>query len=148
MKNWIKVIFALDSKLDALTYSIDSQVDCLSKVIGGDTLELFDNIMRLNDKKVRLINLRVLHDKMKEALSERELIIITQSAKGKPLSEIADMLGLSRSHIYRLHDRAVLRLIKLLRFYGYDNKRFTDDYSDMTLINKMYKKLAKLDKAS
>lgn len=147
MKNWIKVIFALNNKLDALTYSIDSQVDSLSKVTGGNTMELFDNIIRLNDKKVRLINMRVLHDKMREALSERELFIISQSAKGKPLVDIAAELDISKSHAYRLFNKTITKLCKVLASYGYDREKLESDYGDVVLITKTYKKLLKFKEA-
>ncbi len=143
MKNWIKVIFALNSKLDALTYSIDSQVDGLSKVTQGNTLELFNRIIRLNDKKVRLINLRVLYDKMKESLGEKEMLIISETAKGTPLCEIADMLGMSKSHVYRLYDKTMYRLSRLLISHGYDAEKFASDYGDDMLVTKTYKKFVK-----
>ncbi len=144
MKNWIKVIFALNSKLDALTDSIDSQVDGLSKVTSGDTLELFNRIISLSDKKIRLINMRVLHDKMADLLNERERFIISQSAKGKSLAEVAEELDLSRSRVYKIYDKATARLIRLLASHGYNEQKFADDYGDVTLVIKTYKKLARV----
>lgn len=147
MKNWIRVIFALNPKLDALTYSIDGQVDSLSSLTSVPTMELFDNIIRLNDKKVKIINLRVLHDKMKEAISEREHYIILHSARGASFGEIADKLSLDKGYVYRVYRKAVQKLTKLLISYGYDKQKFIDDYSDITLINRTYKKLTKDDVA-
>lgn len=148
MKNWIRVIFALNSKLDALTYSIDGQVDGLSSLTNVPAMELFDSIIRLNDKKVRLINLRVLHDKMKESLTARESYIIERSSRGISFAEIAEELNLTRGYVYRQYMRIMQKLSKLLATYGYNADKFERDYNDILLISRTYKKFAKLDRAS
>lgn len=147
MKNWIKVIFALNNKLDAMTYSIDGQVESLSKVTGGNTMELFDSIIKLNDKKVRLINMRVLHDKMKDALSEKEYRVITLAAKGLSFGDIAAECNIGKGHVYRIYNRLIGKLTKVLGLYGYDAEKFNSDYGDVMLISKTYKKLARIKEA-
>ena len=148
MKNWIRVIFALNNRLDALTYSIDGQVDSISSLTTVPAMELFDSIIKLNDKKVRIINLRVLHDKMKETLTSREYYIIARSSHGASFSEIAESLGLSKGHVYRLYQRTIQKLIRVLSAYGYTEEKFFDDYKDVTLIARTYKKLARLKEAA
>lgn len=148
MKNWIKVIFALNSKLDALTYSIDGQVESLSSLITVPTMELFEDIIKLNDKKVRIINLRVLHDKMKEALTSREHFIIMQSSFGASFGEIADSLALSKGHVYRIYLKTVQKLSKILNSYGYNAEKFMSDYKDVALIDRTYKQFARCKEVS
>ncbi|MCH5164325.1 MAG: hypothetical protein J1F36_04840 [Clostridiales bacterium] len=148
MKNWIKVIFALNNRLDALTYSIDREVEGMSALLTVPTMELFDSIIKLNDKKVRIINLRVLHDKMKETLSPREYYIIARSSHGASFSEIAEGLGLSKGHVYRLYQRTIQKLTRVLSSYGYTEGKFFDDYNDIVLIARMYKKLARTIEAA
>ena len=140
MKNWIKVIFALNHKLDALTYSIDGQVDNLSSLTAVPAMELFEGIIKLNDKKVRIINLRVLHDKMKEALTDREHYIIARSARGVSFDAIAESLKLSKGHVYRLYLKSVQKLSKVLASYGYTEEKFKDEYKDIALVARTYKK--------
>lgn len=148
MKNWIKVIFALNSKLDAMTYSIDGQVDSLSSLFNVPTMELYDNIIKLNDKKVRIINLRVLHDKMKEALSEREYYIMTCIARGATFEEIAGRIGLTKGGTYRIYRQIIIKLSKILVAHGYTIDKFAADYGDIALVSRTYKKLAGLKEAS
>lgn len=148
MKNWIRVIFALNHKLDALTYSIDGQVDSIASLTGVPAMDLFDSIIKLNDKKVRLINLRVLHDKMKEVLSDREYYIMSRASRGASFNEIAECLGLSKGHVYRMYVKVIQKLTKLLGTYGYTVDKFACDYNDIALINRTYKKLARLSEAS
>lgn len=62
MKNWIRVIVALNSRLDALTEKIDEEVSLMSTSLYEPTMDLINDIIALNDKKVKLINLRILHD--------------------------------------------------------------------------------------
>lgn len=144
MKNWIKVIFALNNKLDALTYSIDGQVDNLASLTSVPAMDLFDRIIKLNDKKVRIINLRVLHDKMKEALSPSEYAIITASAFGKSFADIAREVGLSKAGVYKAYVRIIEKLTKLLHSFGYDCEKFACEYNDMVLITRTYKKIARM----
>lgn len=148
MKNWIRVIFALNPKLDALTYSIDGQVDSLSSLTTVPTMELFDSIIKLNDRKVRIINLRVLHDKMKAALTQKEYYIITRSALGASFSEIGEELGLSKGYVYRTYLRIIRKLSKLLYSYGYNEEKFSCEYDDVALIKRTYKKLSRFCEAS
>ncbi len=148
MKNWIRVIFALNNKLDALAYSIEGQVDSLSSLTTVPTMELFDDIIKLNDKKVRIINLRVLHDKMKEALSPREHTIIMRSSLGTSFCEIAESIGLSKGHVYRIYLKTIQKLSRILNSYGYTVDKFKSDYQDVALIDRAYKSFSRRDKAS
>ena len=148
MKNWIRVIFALNNRLDALTYSIDRQVENMSELLTVPTMELFDSIIELNDKKVRIINMRVLHDKMKEALSSREYYVIARSSHGASFSEIGESLGLSKGHVYRLYQRTIQKLTRVLSSYGYTEEKFLEDYKDIPLIARMYKKYARVVEAA
>lgn len=147
MKNWIRVIFAINGKLDALTYSIDGQVENLSALTTVPTMELFDDIIKLNDKKVRLINLRVLHDKMEEALTSRERYIIVRSSMGYSFGEIADALGLSKGNVYRTYLKTQKKLCKILSSYGYTKEKFERDYEDIALINRTYLHFARAKEA-
>ncbi len=148
MKNWIRVIFALNNKLDALTYSIEGQVDSLSSLTTVPTMELFDDIIKLNDKKVRIINLRVLHDKMKEALTSREHAIIMRSSLGTSFGEIAESIGLSKGHVYRIYLKTIQKLSKILNSYGYTVDKFKSDYKDVAIIDRAYKSFARCGEAS
>ncbi|MBR2967478.1 MAG: hypothetical protein IKC35_01710 [Clostridia bacterium] len=148
MKNWIRVIFALNNKFDAFSNSIDKQVDSLSSLLTVPTMKLIDSIIKLNDKKVKIINLRVLHDKMKESLTKKEYYIVMRSASGGSFAEIADIVGMSKGSTYRWYQRIMARLCKLLAYYGYDEQRFESDYKDIALVERMHKKISKLPNAS
>ena len=148
MKNWIRVIFTLNNKFDAFSISIDKQVDSLSSLLTVPTMKLIDSIIKLNDKKVKIINLRVLHDKMKQSLTNKEYYIVMRSATGSSFAEIADVIGMSKGSTYRWYQRIIARLSKLLAYYGYDEKKFDSDYNDIELVARTYKKISKLSNAS
>ncbi len=148
MKNWIKVIFALNNRLDALTYSIDEQVDSLSSVLTVPTMKLFDRIIKLNDKKVKIINLRVLHDKMKENLNAKEYCVVSRSSRGVSFADIAKELNVSKGSAYRIYERVINRLTRLLAYYGYDENKFAEDYKDVALVARTHKRLSKTAQAS
>lgn len=143
MKNWIRVIFALNNKFDALTYSIDKQVEGMAALLTVPTVDLFDAIIKLNDKKVRIINLRVLHDKMKESLSAKELYVVDGYARGVSLSEMGERLSLGKGGAYRQLLRTIKKLTKILAYYGYTKERLDEEYKDVALVTRTYKKLVK-----
>ena len=49
MKNWIRVIVALNSRLDALTEKIDEEVSLMSTSLYEPTMDLINDIIALNE---------------------------------------------------------------------------------------------------
>jgi len=76
MKFWVMAIFAVYGKLRRMVELLDEQIDGLSVQIVGDTYQLFDRVIALNDKKRCLVNLKVLGDMLKKLLDKDEFELL------------------------------------------------------------------------
>ena len=107
-------------KLDAEVYlnepigkDKDDNVITLQEVLENDDKNIEDVV----DTKFKIKNL---YNKMKEILKDREKTILElrfglNGAKPKTQSEIADMMGISRSYVSRIETKAIGKLSKELK---------------------------------
>ena len=121
MKNWILTLFAVNPLLERMTDLIDERVESLALSPIGNTLDKMENIISLNDKKVALINLRVMHDCVCKKLDEEEIAFIKGCAFRK---SVRDMCGdKSPSTRYRKLNKAIKKAEAILLGLGYDEQK-------------------------
>jgi RNA polymerase sporulation-specific sigma factor len=78
--------------------------------------EVLENDERSIEEEVDLkMKIKILYDKMKEVLKDREKTIIElrfglDGQKPKTQNEIAEMMGISRSYISRIETKAIRKL--------------------------------------
>ncbi|MCL2061243.1 MAG: hypothetical protein FWH03_01270 [Firmicutes bacterium] len=143
MKQWVFCIFCLMSKLGTLCARIEEQVDEASRNLTTDTLTLFNNVLRLNDAKRRIVNFLVLGRMMKSRLEKEEAVILQRRAKMESFDEIAKSLGLSRSGAARKCDAAVQKCIDAALSLTFTEERFIAEYKDIPLIYDTVRRLSK-----
>jgi len=141
MKFWVMAIFAVYGKLRRMVELLDEQIDGLSVQIVGDTYQLFDRVIALNDKKRCLVNLKVLGDMLKKLLDKDEFEIVVKHAKGKTFEEIALMVSLSKSSVNRKFLKAIEKCTKHLEALTYNEERLLEEYKDLPGVFKVVKKM-------
>ncbi|MBQ4049584.1 MAG: hypothetical protein IJD07_02915 [Clostridia bacterium] len=121
MKNWILTLFTVNPLLERMTTLIDERVESLALSPIGNTLDKMENIISLNDKKVALINLRVMYESICKKLDEDEFALVKGCAFGK---SVRDMSGYrSASTCYRKLNKAIKKAEAILLGLGYDEQK-------------------------
>ncbi len=124
MREWILMVLTVNSSLERMTELIDEKVEELALSPGGDTLSKVETIIRLNDKKISLINLRVMHEKVLKRLDKEEFRLLKGFAFGKPVRALAEESGRSVSATYRRLNRALKKAEGVVIAMGYGESRF------------------------
>lgn len=134
MKDWIMLVLAVDPRLDSLTETIDARVETLAATPVLGTMSQIERIMELNDKKIKLINLRVMHDRMCAALSSAEYELIFYYAMGFSVAKLAARRQRSPAYIYRRLLKIFNKCERVLCEMKLDPVRLASDYKDIPLV--------------
>lgn len=140
MRNWIQTIFLVNSKLDDMCDNIDKKVHMISLNRKMPAMKLFDKILDLNSRKISLVNLRVLRDKMIDSLTMTEWTALEAHFAGHTYEEIGFQIGFSRSSAFRIVNGVYDKLGKLLKRLGYGEERLMEEYGQFHVINKTYRR--------
>lgn len=143
MKNWVKVIVAINSRLDALTERIDEEVSAMSTSLYEPTMQLINEIIALNDKKVKLINLRVLHDTIRDELTSEEYILLKAVVKGHSFSDVAQKTGLNKGNVYRLFNKCVSKAASAVERMGFTPEKLGEEYNGVPIVRRLYLRINK-----
>ena len=143
MKNWIRVIVALNSRLDALTEKIDEEVSLMSTSLYEQTMDLINDIIALNDKKVKLINLRILHYTIKDDLLTNEYILLKEVSKVHSFAELAERTGINKGNAYRLFCKYADKAAAAVESLGFTAEKLGKEYNDVPIVRRLYLRLNK-----
>ena len=100
--------------------------ECMGSDKEGNDITLFDIICEDGERVVQEVSLnmqvRAMFQSMKKALAKRERQILKwryglENTKTKTQSEIAELLGISRSYVSRIPEKALMKLSKSLGEY-------------------------------
>ena len=131
MKIWVLTIFRLAPKASRLIKSIDERMEKIALDAFGVTSEQYERIIKLNDEKIKIINLAILYKICNEQISEREVDAITRYAKGERVSEIAKDYAVSEGAIRKRIRRALPRCAKRIESLGYNEYKLARQYDDI-----------------
>ena len=108
---WAKTLLSSYRFLDRIAGAIDKIIEkkalASSSMLGrdiltGNTLSLTDKIIELSERKVKLINIKVLTEKALQSLDEGEAkILISKYVEKKPVDLTLDELSLCRRTYFR-----------------------------------------------
>ena len=153
MKNkaWVKTILEIYRHLETLCGAIDEAVKKTSMSgfgVSGDTRYSADKMIELITKKKKLINLKVLVEKVLVSLNVVDTKILTlfylDSVKSK---DIASMLGMNIRTFFRKKDSALSRFATQMKALGYDADYLYDTYySEHWIINAYDTNLSQMEK--
>lgn len=129
---WAKTLLSVYPYLEVVADDIDRQVDIIAKnsfyvtgvnFVTNSTSMVADNIIELSQRKVSLINIKVLIEKaFKECKSELAQILIQKYVDHDKSREIAESCNLSMRTYFRKLDEGLKAFAKSIAGQG-----FTDD---------------------
>lgn len=125
----IKTIFSIYRFLDKIADSIDKIVEtralnachmCLDNTAFNDVITVSDDIMELTQRKITLINLKVLATSMIKNLDKNYArLMIMKYIENRPNIEISNLMNISERTITRWHGNAVVSSYFFLENKGY-----------------------------
>ena len=129
MKTYVLAIFRLSDRLEKSIDAMDKKIEKIAYNPFGDTIKQYDKILEITDKRMRLINLRVMYELMLRKLDGEETMLIARHALGLSAGEIAE--SMNGSTVYKRLSRALVRAEKILKEAGFDERRMERDYADV-----------------
>lgn len=97
------------------------------------TLQLYEEIIMLNQEKALLLNLKNVMDKAFSLLDEDKRIIYLRFIKNIKFSEIAKMLGISMRQVFRVYDIALSSFQAQLEYLKYSADRIENEFGELKL---------------
>lgn len=143
MKIWALTILCLQNKLELLCEAIERRTDDIAMDTVSDTMTVYTRLLEQNDIKRRVVNLRVLGNRMASRLSDDELHLVKTFLGGKPLCEIAEDTGVSHSTACRRMRTAMYKCTRVMNLLGFDESKLKKQYSELPLVKKTYAKLSR-----
>lgn len=152
---WAKTILSVYRYLGRICGGIDKIVEKTALASGvynkqnfytNDVLSVSERIIGLSERKVTLINLKLLtEDCIKKINPNDAKILIARYFDGEKRREMADRLGIDIRTAFRRIERAEISFAKTLRMKGYDDERLWDMLKDEKWICGVYSKHSKRD---
>lgn len=110
----------------------------------AETMKIYEQIIDMNDAKIRLINLKLLLDKAFNLLVPEDLrIIIMRFIKGQTFQEMADELDVSLRQAFRLYDRAITSFTTQLEYLKYPHEKIAEEFGDLMIYKETCFRLSK-----
>lgn len=136
MDFWIMSIFMVAPKLTGLCGVIDKRVESLALNMNRDAMTLFNEIIDLSDKKVKVINLKVMRERMWEKLDfvEREVYLLF--LKRYSFEQIGLELEMSKSRVARILNKASAKCARALLSLGFSEEKLEKEYGDIALLKR------------
>lgn len=128
MKYWIMTIIEVYPSLVRMTEKIDSKVEKIALSLEGRTLDKVEAIIKLNDAKVSLINLKVLYERIKDKLTDEEFLLLKEISAGQTLRSCAQSAQKSPAALYRKFVKILQKAGRVLTSLGFDDKKMDDVY--------------------
>lgn len=136
LKIWAKSFFSIYRFLDKLAKTIDSYVDIracscfyknISSIVLCDTLRVSHDITALTNKKINLINVKVLTEKMLLVLpSNQARFVILKYFENKTFDETAERMEVSIRSVLRWNSDVMKKCEQYLIKNNFDEERLLD----------------------
>lgn len=146
LKNWSKTLLYSYRYLETIVDTIDDMVKKISLYsmyyngkTNTDTLSQINKLIELNDRKVNLINLKVLIEETLDMLSCKDLQFVSlYYIDGLKSEETAKVMGVSLRTFFRRRNRAIEKFTDILAA-KYSAQYFFDNYIEETWLIDLYK---------
>lgn len=146
METWSKTILSVYKYLEALSNSIDDLV--VKKSINSafysngrfDTAyDTANKIMRLTDRKINLINLKVMvEDALAQLPLKHRRILMLRYVDGVKSNEIALLMRVSNRTYFRVKNNAIEHFAKILVQKGYNKSKLEEMFCGENWLSKLY----------
>ena len=133
----------IDDMYDALTRSADKCVaDGFYAIFAEEQMRLYEQIMKYNDRKVGLYNLKYIIEKGMNGSNE---VFRARYLQGKSASEIAVQGGGKLRTIYRQLQKGLATFTFTLELMGFNKKRLLKEFGNEPLFSSMLKRVIEED---
>lgn len=160
MKVWSKTLLSVYRYLEAITGAIDNLI--VKKGVnsmfytdrrGLNTYDCANEIIELTERKINLINLKVLvEDGLNKLSFEHKRILMLFYVDGLKTTEVTTVMGCVERTFFRKKDEAVVAFGKNLRCMGFDEYRLSQMFEkekwlrDLLTKNQQRETLGKISK--
>ena len=139
MKNWIKVIWRMNDKLEQIAGALNKKITGAALDIGGATVTGCEAVMKLVETKRATVNMRVMYNAMVAALSSEEARLMRgRFGEGVSLSHLADEFGVGRFRLGKMIDGAMDRCIEAVKGLGVNGSGLERDYGGIHIFREAY----------
>lgn len=151
MQLWSKTILSVYRYLERITNAIDNIVSARAinsfytsgkNLAFNDVRNVSDDILNLTERKIKLINLKLITEKALEQTDKKfSKILILSFIEKRNCYECAELLGISLRTYFRRMNTALKSFEKTLVRSGYDLKFFDEMLGEESWITSVRKKL-------
>ena len=150
---WTKTILSVYRYLERICGAIDkiilntglsSRNVSLTNYFRNDALSVSQKIIDLSQRKVSLINLKLLTEQcLKKIKTDDARLLILCYIDGMKRRELADKFGISMRTIFRRIDAAESSFAKMLHLKGYTDSKLAEDLKNENWIKSVFSKYSK-----
>ncbi len=160
MKAWSKTLLSVYRYLESITGAIDNLI--VKKGVnsmfytdkrGLTTYDCANDIIELTDRKINLINLKVLvEDGLNKLPFEQKRVLMLFYVDGLKTTEVTKLMGCVERTFFRKKDEAIVAFGKNLKCMGFDEIRLSQMFgkekwlSNLLVKNQQHEALGKLGK--
>lgn len=140
-----KTLLNIYNSLDAVCERIDKMVD--NKAMAGalgfgggkNSLDLFNNLINLSQRKINLINLKIRIENAFSSLKEKQAkVLILKFVDGLTFKQIANLTGQSIRNCFRICEQAIENFSKYIKNEGLTEDKIENTYADEKWIFQIY----------
>ena len=116
-------------RLETYAEKTDRQIDAAATRAGGETRAVVARVMRLVDRKRRLVDLALIWSRMTAALTEKEKRVLCERCGSRTEESIAEELGVCRGTVRNYYNRALDKCVFALssvKKTGFDLGEYDD----------------------
>ena len=140
-----KTLLNIYNSLDAVCERMDKMVE--SKAMAGalgfgggkNSLELFNNLIDLSQRKINLVNLKLRIENALASLKEKQAkVLILKYIDGLTFKQIATLTGQSIRNCFRVCEQGIESFSKLIKCEGLTEEKIENTYTDEKWIFQIY----------
>lgn len=129
---WGKTLLSLYRHLHTMANSIDNLIkriginSAFNHSVYNSTIKDSNKIIELTERKIKIINLKVIVEKGLNNLKEKDLkILVLAYVDGLNYKKIIELLGITERTYFRRKEIAIANFSENLSLLGYDAKKFS-----------------------
>ena len=138
MNAWVLTVLYIGDKLARAEEITDAKINAVALNPFGETSSQCRKLMKLTDRKRRLVNMQVLSHRLRCCLDEEEKELMRMCLEGLSYGDISEVLGLSKATAYRRTKKAADKCEAALEKLGFCRERLENDYADVRAVKSVY----------
>lgn len=151
MKNkiWAKTILSVYRYIDKAIQIIDNTVSKISLIANADCLETANKILMFTERKVWLINLKLIVEQVLAECKTNEIRILgLKHIDNLSVCELSEYFQKCERTIFRQLNSAYDNFEKNMLKRGFNDKYFVEHFSSEKWINKEYEKIKEMEEVN